>query len=113
MKRPLAQDRPGHYRRYDWTVGRFAETVTVEPSPLLIVEGVGSGLAAYARLRTLLVWVDAPAEVRLARWRARDGAAAEPFIAGWQRAEEALFAREGTRAAADVLCSSVSRPGVR
>jgi uridine kinase len=107
---PLDRGETGSYRRYDWAAGRFAETVAVPPSPLLIVEGVGSGLAAYARLRTLLVWVDVPAEVRLSRWRARDGAAAEPFIAGWQRAEEALFAREGTRAAADVRWPSVEDP---
>jgi uridine kinase len=103
---PLAQDRPGTYRRYDWLAGRLAETVTVAPSPVVILEGVGSGLAAYARLRTLLVWLDAPTEVRLARWRARDGAAAEPFIAAWQRDEEELFARERTREAADVVWAS-------
>lgn len=100
---PLAQDEPGSYRRYDWAAGRLAETVSVAPAPLLVLEGVGSGSAAYAAVRTLLVWVDAPPQVRLDRWRARDGAAAEPFIAGWQRDEEALFAREGTRAAADLV----------
>lgn len=99
---PLARGEAGSYRRYDWAAGRLAETVTVPPSPLLVLEGVGSGLAAYARWRTLLVWVDAPGDVRLSRWRARDGTAAEPFIAAWQRAEEELFAHEGTRAAADV-----------
>jgi uridine kinase len=100
---PLAHGEAGHYRRYDWLAGGFAETVTVEPSPLLVLEGVGSGLAAYAPLRTLLVWVEAPAEVRLARWRARDGDDVEARIAAWQRAEEALFRREGTRTAADVI----------
>jgi len=100
---PLAQGETGSYRRYDWAAGRLAETVTVAPTPLLILEGVGSGLAAYRRLRTMLVWVDAPTDVRLARWRARDGDRAEPFIAGWQRDEEALFARERTREAADLI----------
>jgi uridine kinase len=99
---PLARGEAGSYRRYDWAAGCFAETVTVPPSPLLVLEGVGSGLAAYARVRTLLVWVDAPLDVRLSRWRARDGAAAEPFIAAWQRAEQKLFAHEGTAAAAEV-----------
>jgi len=99
---PLARGEAGRYRRYDWQAGRLAETVSVAPAELLVVEGVGAGLSAYARLRTLLVWVDAPRALRTARWRARDGVVAEPFIEAWQRAEEALFAQEGTRQAADV-----------
>jgi uridine kinase len=99
---PLARGEAGSYRRYDWAAGRYAETVRVLPAPVLVLEGVGSGLAAYSSLRTLLVWVDAPEDVRLTRWRARDGEAAEPHIGEWQRDEEALFAAEGTRAAADV-----------
>jgi uridine kinase len=104
---PLAEGRPGSYRRYDWHTGAYDGTVTVEPSALLVVEGVGSGLAPYADLRTLLVWVEAPYDLRTARWRARDGADAEPFIGAWQRAEEALFEREGTREAADVIWSTI------
>ncbi|MET0999022.1 MAG: 4-amino-4-deoxy-L-arabinose transferase, partial [Marmoricola sp.] len=57
---PLAEDRPGAYRRYDWVAGEFAETVTVDPTPLLVIEGVGSGAARFAELVTVLVWVEAP-----------------------------------------------------
>ena len=100
---PLARGEAGSYRRYDWATGRHAETVVVAPAPVLVLEGVGSGLAAYSSVRTLLVWVETDRDARLARWRARDGAAVEPFIAGWTAAEERLFATEGTRAAADVV----------
>jgi uridine kinase len=106
---PLARGEAGSYRRYDWAAGRYTETVVVEPAPVLILEGVGSGLAAYSSLRTLLVWVDAPDQVRLARWRARDGEAVEPYLAAWQRDEAALFAREDTRAAADVIWPGSAR----
>lgn len=100
---PLARGEAGSYRRYDWATGRYAETVAIDPAPVLVLEGVGSGLAAYSSLRTLLVWVDADRDTRLARWRARDGEAAEPHIAAWTAAEDRLFAAEGTRAAADVV----------
>ena len=40
---PLALGRPGSFRRWDWLAGRYAETVVVEPVPLLVLEGVGSG----------------------------------------------------------------------
>jgi len=105
---PLSHGETGSYRRYDWAAGQLVERVSVVPSSLLILEGVGSGISAYRPLRTLLVWVDAPAETRLARWLTRDGADAEPFIAAWQRDEEALFAQERTREAADVVWSSGS-----
>jgi len=104
---PLARGEAGCYRRYDWHADRYAETVTVTPSPLLVVEGVGAGASAYASLRTLLVWVEAPDPVRLARWRARDGVGAEPHIAAWERDQAAHFARERTREAADVIWAAV------
>lgn len=103
---PLARGAAGSYRRYDWSLGRYAETVTVPPVDLLVLEGVGSGLAQYAPLRTALVWVEAEEATRLARWRARDGAAVEPFIEPWCAAEAAYFARERTRAAADLIWST-------
>lgn len=104
---PLAAGRPGTYRRYDWHAGAFAETVHVEPADLLVIEGVGAGLSAYAHLRTVLVWVEAPTALRLARWRARDGIEVEAFIAAWERDQDELFQREQTRDAADVTWSTV------
>ena len=55
---PLAEGRAGSYRRFDWASDRFAETTTVQPGPLLVLEGVGSGTRAHADLCTVLVWVD-------------------------------------------------------
>src|SRR5689334_11082023 len=40
---PLARGEPGSYRRWDWHAGDWAETVSVPPVPLLVLEGVGSG----------------------------------------------------------------------
>lgn len=113
LLRPLAEGRPGRYRRYDWVAGAFAETVTVDPAPLLVLEGVGSGGRAHADLQTVLVWVSAPAEERLRRGLARDGAAAEPHWRRWMRDEAEHFEREGTRSRADlVLCTGApARPG--
>lgn len=100
---PLAGDRPGSYVRWDWVAGGWAETVPVRPGPLLVLEGVGSGAAAYADLRTLLVWVQAPHDLRMRRGLERDGDAFAPHWERWAAAEAALFAREDTRARADVL----------
>jgi hypothetical protein len=46
--------------------------------------------------------MDAPFEVRLARALARDGERERANLLRWSEAESAHFAREATRAAADV-----------
>lgn len=103
---PLGAGRPGSYRRYDWHTRSFAENVTVAPAPVLVLEGVGAWSPAFAPLVTLLVWVEIPADERLARALARDGAAYEPELRQWAVDEEAHFARTGARERADVVLSS-------
>ncbi len=103
LLRPLASGRPGSYRRYDWHAGAAAGTVTVSPTPLLVLEGCGSGARAYADLATALVWVSAPAEACLARGVERDGPAVAAHWQQWTLDEDEHFRLEGTRARADVL----------
>jgi uridine kinase len=100
---PLAEGRPGSYRRYDWHAGEFAETVTVEPVPLLLLEGVGSGASRFDILQTLLLWVEAPHDLRMHRGIDRDGDAFAPHWQQWAADEAELFARERTRERADVV----------
>ena len=100
---PLSEGRSGSYRRYDWHAGRYAETVTVGPAPLLILEGVGclvagvplAGHAARCGSR----------RPPTSGWRerlARDGAAMEPHLRRWAVSEQEHFARVDTRAHADI-----------
>jgi uridine kinase len=103
LLRPLAERLPGSYRRYDWEAGRFAETVTVEPTDLLVLEGVGSGCRMHDDLIGVLVWVEAPYDQRMRRGIARDGEAFAPHWQAWADAEELLFARHHTRQRADLI----------
>jgi uridine kinase len=100
---PLREGRPGRYRRYDWHQRRFTESVVVDAVDLLVVEGVGSGASAYAEDITTLVWVDAPADLRLARGVARDGEAVRPELLAWMAREEDHLRRERSRERADIL----------
>jgi uridine kinase len=100
---PMAAGEPGRYRRFDWEAGTFAETVVVPPVPVLVLEGVGSGSARFEHLRTVLVWVEAPYDVRMSRGLERDGEAFAPHWEQWAQDEGALFARERTRERADLL----------
>jgi len=100
---PLARGTAGSYQRYDWVAGRVAETVTVDPTPLLVIEGVGSGAARFSDLVTGLVWVEAPHDLRIRRGLERDGDVFAPHWEQWAQDETALFAREQTRQRADAV----------
>jgi hypothetical protein len=103
---PLAGGTSGRYRRYDWAAGAYAEEHTVAPAPLLVLEGVGAGNLAWSGLVTTLVWVEAAPAVRLARGVARDGEDQRAHLVAWARDEDRLFAREGTRARADLVVTT-------
>ena len=100
---PLRAGRPGSYRSYDWAEGRFAETRTVDPVDVLVLEGVGSGGSAYDDAITTLVWVEVPRDLRLVRGMERDGEQMRSHWLTWMEDEEAVHARERTRERADVL----------
>lgn len=100
---PLARDQPGSYRRFDWHAGEYQETVTVQPGPLLVLEGVFSAAEAYADLATVVVWVFAPRDLRLARGLDRDGEQLRGEWLHWMAQEDQLFAEERTETRADVL----------
>lgn len=108
---PLAQGRPGAYRRFDWHADAFAETHVVEPGPLVVLEGVGSGTTAHAGLRTVLVWVEAPRDLRLDRGVERDGENLRGRWHAWEVAEQRVFDREQPRSHADVLVDGTGERG--
>lgn len=102
LLRPLAEGESGRYRRWDWPAGDWAEEVVVPPGPLLVVEGVGSGSPVPGVTPTVLVWVEAPHELRMRRGIERDGDAFAPHWEAWAVAEAEHFARHRTRERADL-----------
>jgi uridine kinase len=108
LLRPLSSNRPGSYRRWDWYAGRWAEVVVVPPAPLLVLEGVGSGSRSHAGLITALVWVEAPADLRLQRGLARDGVELDEHLRAWATSEQEHFVREGTRSRANLVVDGTS-----
>jgi uridine kinase len=105
---PLRTGGPGRYRRYDWHRAAFAEERVVPPCDVLVVEGVGSGCAAYHDAVTCLVWVETPVDVRTGRGLARDGLDQQAHWRAWQRQEAAVFDRERTLERADVVVDGTS-----
>lgn len=99
---PLREDRPGRYRRYDWDRRAFEEWHDVPPQPVLILEGVGSGGLRLAGSTTLLVWVDATPEIRLARGVRRDGEGMRDEWLRWMAREAEFATANRTRDRADL-----------
>ncbi len=109
--RPVREGRAGSVHRHDWDTGRPAAVPTPVPAgPVLVVEGCSCGARRLARWTTLLVWVEAPADLRLRRGLARDGEALRPQWLAWQAEETAVFAAEATRERADLHVDGTASP---
>ncbi|MEV5407701.1 hypothetical protein AB0K60_02525 [Thermopolyspora sp. NPDC052614] len=99
---PLRAGGPGRFRRYDWVRGEHAEWIEVPPAPLLVLEGVAAARRATAGLLAYAIWVEAPDDLRLRRVLERDGEHLRDEWERWMRAEREWFARDDTRARADL-----------
>jgi uridine kinase len=102
LLKPLAHGKAGQYHRYDWAAHRFVEWVSVTPSPLLIIEGVGSGSLPIGPYLTALVWVETTPKTSLSRGVARDGIALLPNWQRWQKEEQRHFLRHQTKERSDL-----------
>jgi uridine kinase len=103
---PWASGADGVLRRYDWARGRFGPPEALPPAPLVILEGCASAAAGIRERASLVVWIDADPEVRLARGVARDGAALAEHWRVWQAHEAAHFRADDTRRAADLVLAT-------
>ncbi len=100
---PLSEGRDAGFRRWDWHLSRRGTRIEVPARDTLIIEGVGVAQRAAREYASLVLWVDAPWEVRRARGLERDGEAMAPEWDAWHEAELAHFATEGTKTAADLV----------
>jgi uridine kinase len=103
---PLAAGRPASIRRWDWAAGRLGAALTVPVADALILEGVGSYARSYDEYVSLVVWIDAPTDVRRSRALGRDGDVFAPYWDRWAADEDHVHGRERTRERADVTISA-------
>jgi uridine kinase len=103
---PLAAGRPASIRRWDWAADRLGSALTIPVVDALILEGVGSYARFYDEYVSLVVWVDAPTDVRRARALGRDGDVFAPYWDRWAADEDRVHTRERTRERADVAISA-------
>jgi uridine kinase len=108
---PLSQGRPATFSSYDWAARALRGSRTVLPEGVVVIEGV---CALHRMLRdayAVRVWVEAPAEVRLARGLARDGEAARStWVDVWMPSEERYVERDDPVACAHLVVSGLGDP---
>lgn len=99
---PLSRGRAGRFRMWDWHQSRRTHTIEIPPRPFVLIEGVGVGRRAARELASMLIWIEAPDDIRLTRGLERDGEAMRDEWLAWMESEAAHFQAEQTRDRADV-----------
>ena len=90
------------------------DPVSVEPAPVLLLEGASSARRQIRPALSLAVFVSAPSDVRLARALARDGddsLAYRAYLERWRAAEDRHFTEDGTAAHADLIVDGATAGG--
>jgi uridine kinase len=104
---PLRAGRRAEFRRFDWEQGRgLGGTVSVTPSPLVVLEGVFSAAPELSDLVDRSVFVDTLPRERLRRLRAQ--VTPEEWDDDWLTAEHAYFDMIRPPASFDLIVPGMS-----
>jgi len=108
---PLSEGRSGRYQRYDWPSDAMAEWHTVSQAPIVIIEGVSAGRKEWAQHLSFVIWIETPADIRLARGLERDGAEQRQQWLEWMAAEDRHYAGDPTKRRADLIIDGAPGAG--
>ena len=93
---PLVAGGRARYRHFDWEQNSYTHTVEVPRVSVILLEGCGSAPPEVDALASLVLFIDAPDDLRLARGLARDGVAARAPWLAFMADEEQMAQRDGT-----------------
>lgn len=105
---PLSRGERARYEPYDWTARRFGPARTLDPGPVVLIEGVGAGRRSLRPELATLWWMDLDRELSWERGRRRDGPALSAFWDDWTEAEKRHFSEDPSRPYADSLVRQLS-----
>ena len=101
---PLAAGRPARYQPKSWG-GEGREPLQIEPTGIVIVEGVTASRQAFQPYLAYSIWIETSREIRLQRGLERDGERARPQWERWMEAEDRYIERERPAERADLVLS--------
>jgi uridine kinase len=99
---PLAAGRPA---RYQPTArgGKERQPIQVDPTGIVILEGVTASREAFQPYLTYSIWIETPRDLRLQRGIERDGGEARAQWEQWMEAEDRYIERERPAERADLV----------
>ncbi|MFI6124915.1 uridine kinase [Streptomyces sp. NPDC051064] len=100
---PLSRGESARYAPYDWTARRFGPPRTLDPAPVVLIEGVGAGRTAVRPFLAGLLWIEGESEASWEQGRLRDGPGLSDFWDGWTVAEHRHFADDPSYPFADAV----------
>jgi uridine kinase len=102
--KPLAAGKRVRYHPTRWG-GEEREPVSIEPTEIVILEGVTASRQAFQPFLAYSIWIETPRELRLQRGLERDGADAWAQWEHWMEAEDRYIERERPAERADLVLS--------
>ena len=91
---------------FNWATMEFDSLQTIQPSDILIIEGVGAGQKVVREFGATLYWLDIEPELGLARVLQRDGYEIESRMHQWQIDQDLHFESDATRLHANHILTS-------
>jgi uridine kinase len=99
---PLAAGRPARFTPTSWG-DEAHEPVVIEPTGLVILEGVTASRQAFRPYLAYSIWIETPRELRLRRGVERDGEHMRAQWEQWMDGEDRYIERERPAEHADVV----------
>ena len=88
---------PCTVKLFNWISMSFDREEVIEPTDVLILEGVGAAQVIVRDAGATTYWIDVEPHIGLKRVLERDGSVVEPFMKQWQIDQDKHFARDETR----------------
>jgi len=95
------------YRKFNWYLEVFDETIKVSPADTLLLEGVGAGQRAFRKMLSRIIWVELDPAAGFERVIARDGERVKTQMENFLKDQKKHFAAELTNLVADYTISGV------
>lgn len=92
---------PKHLK-YDWYQGKYATWSEVPLTPIVIIEGVGSGHSVLRTYVSQAIWIEADDNLLLDRVVQRDGEVVRDEMLIWKARESAYFELHDVKQAAHI-----------
>ena len=88
---------PCTVKLFNWISMSFDREEVIQPTDVLILEGVGAAQVIVRDAGATTYWIDVEPHIGLQRVLERDGSVVEPFMKQWQIDQDKHFARDETR----------------